>query len=496
MGPQAIGLLTAYARYAKHAPERHTNLDRLLEDGEIGLVHHEAFQVLVTDSAASATQMASGKWALSETIGLDTEGEPTVTMLNIAQKMGKSVGLVTDTRITHATPAAFAAHQPHRSRENAIAADLLDSRVDVMLAGGLRHWLPKTVNLADSQTRQTYSQKIGGHIELVSKREDDRDMLAEAEQVGYQTVFTRQQLEQVTSAPVLGLFSDSGLPYRVDLQSALRDPDREIPTLAEMTERALDVLGQDEDGFFLMVESGMIDWAGHDNDAGALLHEMLRFDETLGVILKWLESRHDTLLLVTADHETGGFGFSYSRRELPEGRPMPGALFANETFKPNFNFGSHAILDKLYDQRMSYTRIFQLFDALSEEKRAKETAPAELKRIVDANTSFPISIEQAGQILKTETNRWRVPSHKYLDAEKFPNVDDFEEFYVYGADVRRSNLGRAVAGQQNTVWSTGTHTSTPVVAIAWGPDQITRPFGRLMHTTEWAKLALAVLTAQ
>ena len=130
MGPQQVGLLLTYARQAPNSvlKNRVTAFDRMMEKGIMGISMHYANGVLVTDSAASATQLASGVAAGSEMIGVDKDGNPTFTILERAKKAGKSTGLVSDTRVTHATPAAFAAHQTHRSHENAIAVDMVKRR--------------------------------------------------------------------------------------------------------------------------------------------------------------------------------------------------------------------------------------------------------------------------------------------------------------------------------------------------------------------------------
>ncbi|TDI82790.1 MAG: alkaline phosphatase, partial [Caldithrix sp.] len=136
MGPQQVGLLLAYARQAPHSviKNRTTALDRMLKEGGVlGISMTDAANTLVTDSAASATQLATGKPSGAEMIGSDADGNPTTTILEIAKKQGKSTGLVSDVRMTHATPAAFAAHQPHRTLENEIAVDMLKTGPDVML---------------------------------------------------------------------------------------------------------------------------------------------------------------------------------------------------------------------------------------------------------------------------------------------------------------------------------------------------------------------------
>jgi alkaline phosphatase len=121
MGPQQVGLLLSYARQAPHSviANRITALDRMMEQGRLGISLTYTADTLVTDSAASATQLSTGKFAGAEMLGLNKDGDPQENIIEKAKRMGKSTGLVSDTRITHATPAAFAAHQTHRSQETA-----------------------------------------------------------------------------------------------------------------------------------------------------------------------------------------------------------------------------------------------------------------------------------------------------------------------------------------------------------------------------------------
>src|SRR5690554_2745482 len=317
-----------------------------------------------------------------------------------AKKLGKSSGLASDTRITHATPAGFAAHQSHRSLENEIAVDLLNNNVDVMLSGGLRYWIPASANDEQSSARLELEALTGGSVRIKSKRKDNRNLIAEAQEKNYDLAFNLDQMNQA-DGKMLGLFAYSSLPNAIVENRTKSDPNRTIPTLKEMSERAISTLSQNDKGFFLMIEAGQIDWAGHYNDTGTMLHEMLRMNETLNYVLDWAEGRDDTLVVVTADHETGGFGFSYSANDLPHGRDLPGDVFKEQQFKPGFNFGDVSTLDKLYEQKSSYGDIFySQFDGLSED----EQTPANLARIVNAETSFNITEEQAARVLATEDN--------------------------------------------------------------------------------------------
>lgn len=200
MGPQQVGLLLSYARQAPHGvlASHHTAFDRILNEGRLGLSMTHPDTALVTDSAASATQLATGKMAGSEMIGVDKDGNRQATLIDKAKRLGKATGLVSDTRITHATPAAFAAHQTHRSLETNIAEDLLSTDADVMLSGGLSHFLPQAAKDEHSPIHQQIKAQVGAGFAVSSARKDDKNLLTTASKQGYQLVFNKTQLQQAT----------------------------------------------------------------------------------------------------------------------------------------------------------------------------------------------------------------------------------------------------------------------------------------------------------
>jgi alkaline phosphatase len=489
MGPQQIGLLTTYAHQAADSKYRgrQTAIEQAMRDGVLGLVRTAPQEVLVTDSAAAATQLATGIDTGAEMVGIDRAGRPVETILEKARAVGKAVGLVTDTRLTHGTPAAFATHRPHRSEENEIAAQMVAAGVDVLLGAGLRHWIPQQATAVDGAAAAEVRHLTERAYDFSSRRLDNRNLLLEARLDGYQLAFNRRQLQQVKSGKVLGIFGNESLADALAERAAGKD--RQEPSLAEMTRKALELLSQRKEGFFLMVEAGQIDWACHNNDAGALLAEMLRMDEALAVILRWMAHREDTLLVVTADHETGAFGFSYSGSDLPAPRKLPGSAFPDTPHAPDFNFGRVEVLDRLDRQKESYYTIFRKFDALP----AEQQTPATLRGLVAEAVPFPLTEQQAAAILKRGPNPLYVKNHRYLGNKTSPQIGDFTDFYVFGDNLRMNLLARAVAADQNVVWGTGTHTSTPVVVVAVGPEGATRPFGRMMHATELGQLMQSAL---
>jgi alkaline phosphatase len=484
MGPGQMGLLEEYATKAPNSiyKGRDTALKTMIDNGVLGMAMHSPAHALVVDSACSAAHLASGVDSPSEAIGIDVDGNHVESVVEIAIKLGKATGLVSDTRLTHATPAAFASHQPHRSLENKIAVEMLETGVDVMLSGGLRNWIPKSANDKGDLYKQLVTQTDGA-IYIKSKRIDERNLLSEAKDAGYSVVHTRGALADTQGDKILGLFSYSGMQNGITYSQSKNSEQRTMPSLKEMTIKALDTLSKDPEGFFLMIEGGQIDWAGHNNDAGTMLHEMLKFDETVQYVYEWAKERQDTLVVVTADHETGGFGFSYSRANTPKAEKRPGIAFKDQDYRPNFNFGSLDILDKLYNQKKT------LGDMMSEFDKSDKN-PSSLQKIVNANSDFKITLAQSDKILQREINTYHVHDNKYLKAETFPRINDFKAFYVYGEDLRSDLIGRAMSEEQSVVWGTGTHTDTPVAVIAYGPEKATAPYSSLIHHTEIGKLLI------
>jgi alkaline phosphatase len=493
MGPQQVNLLMLYSRYASTstAKDKRAALEELINSGDVGIVRTEPHGMMVVDSAAAATQLATGESAGSEMIGLNYRGDRVETAVEAAHRVGKSAGLVTDTRVTHATPAGFAAHQPSRAMENEIAVDMLGNNVEVMLGGGLRHWVPQAVNDRNSATYASLMQTTGGVYPATSKRRDNRDLLLEARKT-YKLVFDRQGLAAADRMPVLGLFADSEMGDALLERAAKKnEATRHEPTLVEMSTKTLDLLDQDPDGFFLMIEGGQIDWCGHNNDAGTMLHELLRFDAAIRVVMQWAREHEDTLVLVTADHETGGFGFSYAGRPLPEPVTLPGDAFKNGKFAPNFNYAPQDLLDLLYAQEKSFFTMMMEFDALPETEKTAER----LVEIVNGGSAAKITLDDAVAALARTRNHNYVEGHPYMYTQTVPRVRDFEAFYVYGENLRMNILGRRLADEQHVVWGAGTHTSTPVLIGAFGPAAATRQFTGIMHATDVGKRMISLLTA-
>ncbi|WHX50408.1 alkaline phosphatase [Paenibacillus woosongensis] len=240
---------------------------------------------IVTDSASAGTAFATGHKTYNAGISVSNEdvSRPFASVLEAAELNGKSTGLVTTARITHATPAVYASHVRNRDNENAIASQYLDSGIDVLFGGGESFFLTK---------------------EERGKR-SDKNLLPEFEAKGYKVVKTGQGLSKLSAkdSKVLGLFGSSHVAY-------VPDRTAEVPSLAEMTSKALEILSANENGFAIMIEGGRIDHAGHANDLPTMVQEVIDFDEAFKVAIEFAKKDGNTSVVVTADHETGGLSLS------------------------------------------------------------------------------------------------------------------------------------------------------------------------------------------
>lgn len=221
----------------------------------------------ITDSAASAAAFATGRKVNYEAVSVDpVTGEAIPTVLEQFRDAGFATGLVTTSRISHATPAAFAAHVPSRYDEREIWVQMLETRPNLLFGGG-------TPGLTRSRLQDA----------------------------GYAAATNADEMSELDPAAERWamIYGRDHIPYVFDGPTA-------APSLSEMTSRALSLLSIQDRGFFLMIEGARIDHASHDNDLERMVPEMLAFDDALGRVLQWVAGRDDTLVLLTADHECGG----------------------------------------------------------------------------------------------------------------------------------------------------------------------------------------------
>jgi alkaline phosphatase len=273
-----MGLATVtLARLSLAPPATSLNMDSMKYTG---FAQTHAANATVTDSAAAGTALATGYKTNNGMISTLPDGTVVQTILEAAFRKNKSTGLVTNVTITHATPAVFGSHVDARADEGAIAPQYLDRKIDVLMGGGKQFFIPKSME--------------------GSKRTDERDLLAEAKTAGYSVVDTPEAMTGVTTGKLLGLFQMGAL-----------SADGPVPPLADMTGKAIELLSQDKDGFFLMIEGGQIDWQAHNNDQAGTVRHMMDLDVAIAKALEFARKKGNTLVIVTADHETGGLTLIY-----------------------------------------------------------------------------------------------------------------------------------------------------------------------------------------
>jgi alkaline phosphatase len=241
------------------------------------------------------TQYVSGENSACATDG--SNGTPATTLLELAKSRGRAVGAISTTRVGHATPAATYAHICNRNAYNTIAEQSVNAGLDVLMGGGQRNYLPLSV----------YPK---------SKRTDGRNLVQEMQAKGYTYASKGSELAAVdanTATRLLGLFSSSEMAYELDRVNQNLDQ----PSLAQMTEKSLQVLSRNANGFFLMVEGGRIDHALHGSNAKRALEDTLAFDQAIATAMAFMEKKDpglkNTLVVVTADHDHSIAFNGYSR---------------------------------------------------------------------------------------------------------------------------------------------------------------------------------------
>lgn len=418
-----VDIISITRYYSLSVLGRDLYMTEVANDGFTGFVSTHSLDFLVTDSAAAGTALATGFKTNNGMVSVLPSGLTLKTVLEKAQELGKSVGLVTTTRITHATPAAFASHVPNRNMENEIAVQLIEHKVDVLLGGGLRHFIPMEAE--------------------GSKRKDSRDLVREARDMGYTFVRSRSELMKVDpsrTSLLLGLFSMSHMAYEIDRHTT------DQPSLAEMTRKAIEILSQNEKGFFLMVEGGRIDHANHANDIAAAIMDTLAFDEAVKVAFEFAKKYGNTLLIITADHTTGQPALTYS----PALRPKAGEL----ALLARFNASFEEILDKIEEVGATLNNVKEIFKKYT----GIDLTDEEARIIVFA-------------IQNPEMSVW-IPSF---------------------AEQPSNTLGRVIATKLNGIisWATGGHTATMVPVIAYGP--MSDRFRGFIDITDVGKLIFEAL---
>jgi len=305
--------------YASNHP---LNLERFRH---LGLIKTHSLDNLITDSAAGATAFATGKKTYNGAIAVDENGQELTTILEIAHARNLGTGVIATSTIQHATPASFYAHHPERTEYEEITLDFLNGNIDIAIGGGLR---------------------------LFKKRKDNRDLVKEMEQQGYTFYKDIESAAQSPSDKMMVITHKGHIP---SIKSGRGN------YLANASILAMNHLNTRKDGFILVIEGSQIDWGGHSNDGQYIINEMLDFDQTIGKVLDFAEKDGETLVIVTADHETGGFSI-LGKNDKGELETSFTTGNHTATLIPVFAYGPGAeTFMGIYDN----TRIFnKMYDAL------------------------------------------------------------------------------------------------------------------------------------
>jgi alkaline phosphatase len=394
--------------------------DVVFREGALGLLSTEPSNAYVVDSAASATAMSTGFRVNNFAVAVAPDGRSLPTLMEVAKARGKRIGLVTTAAVHDATPAAFSIHAKARDDSQNLVDQYVALEPDVLLGGGADYFLP--------------AASPGG------RRKDGKDIVGAFRAKGYEVATNTAELKAATGARLLGLFAEDNMDFELD-----RDPAKE-PTTAEMTAAALKALSQrSSNGFVLLVENENVDEAGHNNDAASLMRALWAFDDAVRVALEFQRRNPETLLIVTGDHETGGFSPTYASKDMT-----------------------------------SFSRKNRFY------------AGADHVRMLG-----PITMSLA----KARDTLGRKPSGEALDqlvARHFPGFRldaDLREMILTQRPMERpfgratpNALGRMVSRQTGLYWATAGHTTEPVVVGAIGPGaelfrgyQDNTDFGKHLH---------------
>lgn len=241
-----------------------------LENCEVtGLSKTYCANKLVTDSGAGGTAMAIGQKTNYHSVGVDVNGNPQPSLIKLAKQKGMSAGVAVTCRLWDATPADFCCHNTDRDNEDEIIADYVNCEADYVVGGGAKKF---------------------------ENRKDGRNIFKELEQKGYQVARSWEECKNLKSGKIFAV-TDS-----VDTPLPAERGDR----LAQSSLKGIELLNQNPNGFFMMIEGSQLDDYGHFNDLDLLMQETHDFDRTVGKILEWAAKDGETLVVVTADHETGG----------------------------------------------------------------------------------------------------------------------------------------------------------------------------------------------
>ena len=387
---------------------------------------------LVTDSAAAATAIACGEKTYNGAIGVNAGTNRIYSSAVAAKKSGRKVGIVTSVTINHATPAGFYGHRKSRGEGYGLGLDLLESGFDYFAGGGL-----------DGHNDTNCPSYKG-------------DIYALAKDAGY--TFVQKDLAAFKALkPGAGktwyVACDGSMPFAIDAGQW-----KGIPTLAELTAKGLELLENDK-GFFLMVEGGKVDWAGHANDPATNLREVLALDDAVRVAVEYQKTHPDTLIVTTGDHETGGMAMGFA------------------------GTGYAFYMDRLANQKCSSGEIGEFI---------RKNHPAtfdDLKPFLAENFGFDFkgkwSKDNPMALTKDELKELTDAFAHDLEMAKKGKKDD--EAYDAKKISRLPTAVKNIFSHKCGIgWSSGAHTAQPVLTTAGGPGA--ERFIGLMENTDISRI--------
>lgn len=286
----STGTLNMADLYLNRKTGKGSNWMQLYKDNRVSraLMDTASASSIVTDSAAASSSWGGGFRVNNGSLNIGPNGEINLPIWQKFKKRGKMAGCVTTVPITHATPAGFCVSTKSRNSQEDIAEMYLDLGFDIMMGGGLNYFSATT-------------------------RKDKKDMFEAFKSKGYQVAKTRSEMMKTSNEkPILGVFADDALPYSIDRNNDVK-LEETIPTLAEMTQKAIDRMKNHKNGFVLQVEGGKVDWAAHANDIGGLLYDQVAFDEAVKVAIDFAEKDKNTLVIITTDHGNANPGVIYGK---------------------------------------------------------------------------------------------------------------------------------------------------------------------------------------
>ena len=316
-----IGDGTGLAQWAAAQATQKDNLQIFKLAEVVGLSKTSSASDFITDSGAGATAISIGEKTYNKAIGVKKDTTASFTLSEMLHVKGKATGLVATCGLTHATPASFFAHQPNRYMDKEIANDFYSGFIDIAIGGGFPYF--DTSKLVD----------LGYSVDL----------------------YTNGNLNSMNSEKMVVFYDTSNHPPK---KSEGRGS-----FLVDATLSAIKNLSKNENGFFLMVEGSQIDWGGHNNDANYVISETLDFDSTIAAVGRWAKINGETLVIVTADHETGGLSLT----DFDKKEHQPKCEFSTEHHTgipvPVFSFGPGSQnFGGVYENNTLHNKILNAFD--------------------------------------------------------------------------------------------------------------------------------------